>query len=131
MLVPGPERKWFTDVRGNFATFGFEHHLENVRERNRDRHVGLNLRGKSQESSNQRGSSNVSPSVVTVQGTPKSGSHSNPARGSGEKSEVSKALVGHKRGAGSASGDTDGAKRSTKKYTCEFPGACGLLTSFK
>ncbi len=60
--------------------------------------------------------------MVPVQGTPKSGSHSNPARGSGENSEVSKALVGHKRGAVSAPGDTHGAKRSTKKYACEFPG---------
>ncbi len=38
--------------------------------------------------------------MVPVQGTPKSGSHLNLARGSGEKREVSKALVGHNRGAG-------------------------------
>ncbi len=107
----------FTDVRGNFATFGFEHHLEKVKERNRDCHVGPNLCGKSQESSHQRGSSEVSPSVVPVQGTTKSGSHLNPARASGEKSEVSEVVVGHKRGAGSASGDT------------RVP--CSLLTSFK
>ncbi len=54
---PDPERKWFTDVCGNFAKCSFEQFLENVRERNRDRQVRLNPHDKSQELSNQRGSS--------------------------------------------------------------------------
>ncbi len=110
---PDPERKWLTDVCWNFTKFGFDIDLHNAKKRNRDRQVGLIPRGKAQGSSNRRGSSNVSPSVVLVHGTPKSGFHENPTRGSGEKSDDSIPLLVHERGAGSVPCDTEGAKRST------------------
>ncbi len=62
--------------------------------------------------------------MVPVQGTPKSGSHSNPVCGSGENSEVSKDFVGHKSGEGFVSGDTGDTKTIKKRNTpANFQGA--------
>ncbi len=119
---PATEIKWFTNVCGNFAKFGFEQSLENVKKRSRDRKVGLNTPGKSQESSNRRHSLNVPPCVVPVKGTQTSGCHSSSARRGREKSEVYKALVGQKRGAGPVYDDNNGAKQSAINTLANYPG---------